>query len=59
MADRLIEALDVLEQGDWALAHEIVPGNGPPGAAWIHAHLHRIGGDAETAAYSQLRQLQR
>ncbi len=51
MAKRLIVALDVLEQGDWALAHEIAPGDGSPGAAWLHAHLHRAGGERENAAY--------
>ncbi len=47
----LIEALDRLEAGDWDEAHRIVQDFDGTGAAWLHAHLHRVEGDAENARH--------
>ncbi|SLN48651.1 hypothetical protein ROJ8625_02375 [Roseivivax jejudonensis] len=51
MHDRLIAALDALEQGDWTAAHDIAQDDPSPEGAWMHAHLHRIEGDEGNAAY--------
>jgi hypothetical protein len=47
----LSSAIEALEHGDWQRAHELVQHEPGANAAWIHAHLHRIEGDAENAAY--------
>lgn len=47
----LSSAIEALEHGDWHRAHELVQHEPGANAAWIHAHLHRIEGDAENAAY--------
>ena len=44
-------ALGRLEAGDWEGAHEAAAADGSPEAAWVHAHLHRVEGDAPNAAY--------
>ena len=44
-------ALDRLEAGDWEAAHDMVAEDGSPEAAWVHALLHRLEGDAGNAAY--------
>lgn len=36
---------------DWARAHAIVQDAPGPDAAWVHAHLHRVEGDAGNARY--------
>jgi hypothetical protein len=36
---------------DWARAHALVQDAPGPDAAWVHAHLHRIEGDAGNARY--------
>lgn len=39
------------QKGDWDKAHEIVMDDEGADAAWVHAHLHRLEGDAGNAAY--------
>ena len=54
MADRfasLVAALDRVQSGDWAGAHEAVQDDSSPEAAWVHAHLHRVEGDLQNAGY--------
>jgi hypothetical protein len=38
-------------KGDWDKAHKIVMDEGGRDAAWVHAYLHRVEGDAGNAAY--------
>ncbi|WP_198372199.1 hypothetical protein [Roseomonas rosulenta] len=39
-------------RGGWNQAHAIVQAHeGTPDCDWVHAHLHRIEGDAANAAY--------
>ena len=38
-------------KGDWNRAHEIVMDVSSPEAAWVHAYLHRVEGDASNARY--------
>ena len=49
--EQLSRALERLEAGDWNGAHEIVQDDGSSDAAWVHAHLHRVEGDLDSAAY--------
>ena len=51
----LTEALDALERGDWERAHAIAQGDESAEAAWLHAHLHRVEGDADNARYWYVR----
>ncbi len=51
MHANLIEALDLLEAGDWDAAHAIAQDDPGAEAAWLHAHLHRLEGDEGNAAY--------
>lgn len=51
MSRSLGEALDRVEAGDWDGAHDVVAADGSREAAWLHAHLHRVEGDAANAAY--------
>ena len=51
MAELLIDALDMAEAGDWEGAHRVVQTFDGKGAAWLHAHLHRIEGDEENALH--------
>lgn len=37
--------------GDWEGAHALVQDDASSEAAWVHAHLHRIEGDVDNAAY--------
>lgn len=46
-----LAALWWLKKGDWDKAHKIVMDEEGREAAWVHAHLHRIEGDADNAAY--------
>ena len=46
-----LAALWWLKKGDWDRAHKIVMDEDGREAAWVHAHLHRIEGDASNAAY--------
>ena len=45
------EALAAERDGDWQRAHRIVQDIDTPQAAWIHAFLHRVEGDAGNAGY--------
>ena len=47
----LLRALWLGLRGEWTSAHEIVQAEGGADAAWVHAWLHRIEGDAANAAY--------
>ena len=47
----LLRALWLGLRGDWGAAHEIVQAEGGADAAWVHAWLHRVEGDAPNAAY--------
>jgi hypothetical protein len=38
-------------KGDWDKAHKIVMDEDGRDAAWVHAYLHRVEGDAGNAAY--------
>jgi hypothetical protein len=47
-----IEALWHAARGEWDRAHAIVQAHeGVPPCDWVHAHLHRIEGDAANAGY--------
>jgi hypothetical protein len=46
-----VAALWWAKQGDWDQAHTIVMNADGRDAAWVHAHLHRVEGDAGNAAY--------
>jgi hypothetical protein len=47
----LLRALWLGLRGEWSAAHEIVQADDGADAAWVHAWLHRIEGDAPNAAY--------
>ena len=50
--DDLVRATDLALAGDWDAAHGIVQADeSNPMAAWIHAVLHKIEGDAGNARY--------
>ena len=38
-------------KGDWDRAHKAVQDDESRDAAWVHAYLHRVEGDAGNAAY--------
>ena len=46
-----LAALWWASKGDWERAHEIVMDVSGREAAWVHAYLHRVEGDAGNAAY--------
>jgi hypothetical protein len=53
-APRLAPALAALwwaRKGEWDKAHNIVMDQSGRDAAWVHAYLHRVEGDAGNAAY--------
>jgi len=47
----LLRALWHDAKGDWSRAHDIVQDEDGRDAAWVHAYLHRLEGDAGNAAY--------
>jgi hypothetical protein len=47
----VLSALWWAHQGDWDKAHTIVMNEDGRDAAWVHAYLHRVEGDAVNAAY--------
>ena len=47
----LLRALWFGLRGEWEAAHEIVQADEGADAAWVHAWLHRVEGDAPNAAY--------
>ena len=51
MSRWLNDALDRLDAGDWNGAHELAQADETACGAWLHAHLHRIEGDAGNAGY--------
>ena len=51
MTKLLIQALDMIEGGDWDAAHDIVAEDDSREVAWLHAHLHRVEGDGQNAEY--------
>jgi hypothetical protein len=46
-----LAALWWAKKGDWDKAHKIVMDEDSREAAWVHAYLHRLEGDAGNAAY--------
>jgi hypothetical protein len=38
-------------KGDWTRAHESAQQDEGPAGSWVHAYLHRKGGDPDNAAY--------
>lgn len=46
-----LAALWHAHRGDWDKAHALVQDEAGPDAAWVHAHLHRVEGDAGNAGY--------
>ena len=46
-----LAALWWAKKGDWDKAHKIVMDESGRDAAWVHAYLHRVEGDAGNAAY--------
>ena len=50
--EELVRAIDLALGGDWEAAHAVVQRDeADPTAAWIHAVLHKIEGDAGNARY--------
>jgi hypothetical protein len=46
-----LAALWWARKGDWDEAHKLVMNDDGRDAAWVHAYLHRLEGDAGNAAY--------
>lgn len=46
-----LKALWHAAKDDWDTAHKLVQADESKEAAWVHAHLHRIEGDLDNAAY--------
>ena len=46
-----LQALWWAAKDDWNAAHEIVMKHDDADCAWVHAHLHRVEGDAPNARY--------
>jgi hypothetical protein len=44
-------AIDLLRQGHWQKAHDIVHGDESPLACWAHAVVHLQEGDVDNAGY--------
>ncbi len=51
MAEGPLKALQLLADGDWDAAHELVQDDPSAEASWVHAHLHRVEGDLANAGY--------
>ena len=53
MADNssALTALSLLRAGETDRAHVLVQDEASAGAAWVHAHLHRMEGDLANARY--------
>lgn len=47
----VLRALELQASGDWDGAHRLVQDDPSSEAAWVHAHLHRVEGDASNAGY--------
>jgi hypothetical protein len=48
---RLVRALELLENGAWQQAHEIVQEDTSTLAAWLHGIVHTLEGDLDNARY--------
>lgn len=48
---RPLQALWYAARGDWEAAHELAQAGDDDAHAWVHAHLHRVEGDAANAGY--------
>jgi hypothetical protein len=46
-----LKALSLVIAGDWDGAHALIQDDTSVAAAWVHAHLHRVEGDLDNAAY--------
>ncbi len=46
-----LQALWYQAKGDWDKAHQLAQADDSKAGAWVHAHLHRVEGDASNAAY--------
>ena len=46
-----LAALWHMAKGDWEKAHTLIMDEESAAAAWVHAHLHRVEGDAANAGY--------
>jgi hypothetical protein len=46
-----LRALWWAKKDNWARAHKIVMDDDGRDSAWVHAHLHRVEGDASNARY--------
>ncbi len=51
MSEGLARAVELLEQGAWQRAHELVQKDQSPMAAWLHGIVHVLEGDLENARY--------
>jgi len=51
MASEHIQALDMVAQGDWHGAHELIQNSNDELACLIHGYLHREEGDLNNANY--------
>jgi len=47
----LLTALWYDAKGEWGRAHDLLQAENSADAAWVHAYLHRVEGDAGNAAY--------
>lgn len=47
----LIQVTDLLADGAWQQAHEIVQKHHSPLAAWLHGIVHMLEGDLDNARY--------
>lgn len=50
-ADPALKALWWAARDDWDSAHGAAQSDSGRDAAWVHAHLHRVEGDGDNAAY--------
>ena len=46
-----LAALWQLAKGNWQSAHELAQSQEDARGSWVHAHLHRVEGDAANAGY--------
>ncbi len=51
MSEGLARAVELLEQGAWQRAHELVQKDESRMAAWLHGIVHVLEGDLENARY--------
>jgi hypothetical protein len=49
--ESLRHIVDLMRQGNWKAAHDLVQDDGSPMAAWLHGILHIQEGDLEDAEY--------